>query len=84
MLDMHGNKTKFERNNSMEYYHMTCIGKTKLVVLPAKSLSFCRGSRVEGSMSRARVPCRGSRVTFFPFFFWGGGGKGNNRCNQWH
>ena len=29
------------------------------------SLSFCRGSRVEGSMSRARVPCRGSRVTFF-------------------
>ena len=37
-------------------------------------------SRVEGSMSRARVPCRGSRVTFlFPkkIFFW----KGNNRCN---
>ena len=37
-----------------------------------RSLSFCRGSRVEGSMSRARVPCRGSRVTFlFPqkFFF---------------
>ena len=30
-----------------------------------KSLSFCRGSRVEGSMSRARVPCRGSTVTFF-------------------
>ena len=29
------------------------------------SLSFCRGSRVEGSMPRARVPCRGSRVTFF-------------------
>ena len=32
-------------------------------------------------MSRARVPCRGSRVTFFfskIFFF----GKGNNRCNQ--
>ena len=26
------------------------------------SLSFCRGSRVEGSMSRARVPCQGSRV----------------------
>ena len=40
------------------------------------SLSFCRGSRVEGSMSRARVPCRGSRVTFFfPKFFFG---KGNN------
>ena len=35
------------------------------------SLSFCRESRVEGSMSRARVPCRGSRVTFFfqIFFF---------------
>ena len=31
------------------------------------SLSFCRGSRVEGSRSRARVPCRGSRVTFFFF-----------------
>ena len=45
-----------------------------------RSLSFCRGSRVEGSMSRARVPCRGSRVTFFfckKKFFW----KGNNRCN---
>ena len=43
------------------------------------SLSFCRGSRVEGSRSRARVPCRGSRVTFFfpKFFFFG---KGNNRC----
>ena len=41
-----------------------------------------RGSRVEGSMSRARVPCRGSRVTFFfQFFFFG---KGNNRCNQCH
>ena len=39
---------------------------------PQASLSFCRGSRVEGSMSRARVPCRGSRVTFFfpIFFFW--------------
>ena len=37
-----------------------------------RSLSFCRGSRVEGSMTRARVPCRGSRVTFFfqkKFFF---------------
>ena len=35
------------------------------------SLSFCRGSRVEGSMSRVRVPCRGPRVTFFfPNFFW--------------
>ena len=29
------------------------------------SLSFCRGSGVEGSMSRARVPRRGSKVTFF-------------------
>ena len=27
-------------------------------------------SRVEGSMSRARVPCRGSRVTFFSNFFF--------------
>ena len=34
------------------------------------SLSFCRGSRVEGFMSRARVPCRGSRVTFFFQFFF--------------
>ena len=25
---------------------------------------------VEGSMSRARVPCRGSRVTFFSKFFF--------------
>ena len=72
------------------------------------SLSFCRGSRVEGrgfhvegegtmsrvyesiflsrvegSMSRARVPCRESRVIFFflqNFFL----GKGNNRCSQCH
>ena len=35
-----------------------------------RSLSFCRGSRVEGSMSRARVPCRGSRVTFFSNYFF--------------
>ena len=34
------------------------------------SLSFCRGSRVEGSMSRARVPSRGSRVTFFFHVFF--------------
>ena len=26
---MHVNKTKFERNNSLECYHMHCIGKTK-------------------------------------------------------
>ena len=26
---MHVNKTKFERNSSLEYYHMTCVGKTK-------------------------------------------------------
>ena len=27
---MHVNKTnKFERNSSLEYYHMTCTGKTK-------------------------------------------------------
>ena len=31
---MHGNKTQFERNSSLQYYHMTCIweNKTKLVV----------------------------------------------------
>ena len=30
-IHMHVNKTKFERNSSLEYYmyHMTCIGKTK-------------------------------------------------------
>ena len=28
-IHMHVNKTKFERNRSLEYYHMTCIGKTK-------------------------------------------------------
>ena len=25
---MHVHKTKFERNSSLEYYHLTCIGKT--------------------------------------------------------
>ena len=28
-IDMHVNKIKFERKSSLEYYHMTCIGKTK-------------------------------------------------------
>ena len=28
-VDMQVNETKFERNCSLEYYHMTCIGKTK-------------------------------------------------------
>ena len=27
---MHVNKTKFERNNSLEYNHMTCIGKQNI------------------------------------------------------
>ena len=26
-IHMHLNNTKFERNSSLEYYHMTCIGK---------------------------------------------------------
>ena len=26
---MHMKKVKFERNSSLEYYHMSCIGKTK-------------------------------------------------------
>ena len=26
---MQVNKTKFERNSSLEYYHMTCLWKTK-------------------------------------------------------
>ena len=26
---MHVNATKFERNSSLEYYHITCNGKTK-------------------------------------------------------
>ena len=28
-VHMQVNKTKIERNSSQEYYHMTCIGKTK-------------------------------------------------------
>ena len=28
---MHLNKTKFERKSSLEYYHMTCIAKTKIM-----------------------------------------------------
>ena len=39
------------------------------------SLSFCRGSRVEGSMSRVEGNL------FFPISFFV---KGNNRCNQCH
>ena len=26
---MHVNKNTFERNSSLEYYHKTCVGKTK-------------------------------------------------------
>ena len=26
-VHMHVNKTKFERNSSLDYYHMACIGK---------------------------------------------------------
>ena len=29
-ISMDVNKTKFERNSSLDYYHMTYIGKTKL------------------------------------------------------
>ena len=35
---MHVNKTKFERNGSLEYYHMTCIGKQNI---PAKEDCCC-------------------------------------------
>ena len=28
-VDVHVNKTKFERNGSLECYHVTCTGKTK-------------------------------------------------------
>ena len=28
-IDMHVDKMKFERKSSLEYYHMTCSGKTK-------------------------------------------------------
>ena len=28
-VHMHVNKTKFARHSSLEYYHMTCIGKAK-------------------------------------------------------
>ena len=28
-VDICVNKLNFERNSSVEYYHMTCIGKTK-------------------------------------------------------
>ena len=31
------NKTKFERNSSLEYYHITCIGKTKTYKLKSSS-----------------------------------------------
>ena len=36
-VHMHVNETKFERNSSLEYYHMTCIRKTK------KCTSYCQG-----------------------------------------
>ena len=29
-VDMHVKKTKFERNSSLECYHMTCLGKTNI------------------------------------------------------
>ena len=38
---MHVNKTKFERNGSLEYYHVTCIRKTK-----HKAKEVCWGKQV--------------------------------------
>ena len=31
-VDMHVNKTNFERHNSLEYNHMTYLGKTKQTI----------------------------------------------------
>ena len=62
---------------------MKCVYIVFFTVSSLVSIESIFLSRVEGSMSRARVPCRGSRVTyFFPIFFFFG--KGNNRCNQCH
>ena len=53
---MHVNKTKFERNSSLEYYHMTCIGKTKKCTSYSKGrLRAClhgRGGPQEGEVTR--------------------------------
>ena len=43
-------------------YHSAKKRLVQLAVLSGESTFL---SRVEGSMSRARVPCRGSRITFF-------------------
>ena len=58
------------------------------VWLSSSACDHCRtyqliNTTIGAYISRARVPCRGSRVTvfFFQFFFFG---KGNNRCNQCH
>ena len=75
LVDFNGKAplTAHSWNISGDYNQVSCqllLFWTKAQVYK-ESLSFCRGSRVEGSMSRARVPCRGSRVTFFSnFFFW--------------
>ena len=46
---MQVNKTKFERNGSLEYYHLTCIGKTKHTVEPRLTTTpFIRPPRYYG------------------------------------
>ena len=59
----HGAETSQLQKVAEEYlYHLTTTSTESIFL-----------SRVEGSRSRARVPCRGSRVTVFfskIFFFW--------------
>ena len=40
-VEMYVNKTKLERNSSLEYYHMTGIGKTKHTFKIERSIHTC-------------------------------------------
>ena len=62
---MHVNKTKFERNSSPEYYHMTCIRKTthklkRSIPSEARYINLSRVNRT--ARQRLKLSCE--------YFYW--------------
>ena len=53
---MQVNKTKFERNISLEYYHMTCIGKKNIQAKEVYSCSSLPFVETEGRQETVLMP----------------------------
>ena len=78
---MHGNKTQFERNSSLQYYHVTCIweNKTKLVVGNVRIFKLAKPNGdcvTEKSLVTGHSSAIAEHVTSTP----GGGGGGGGRA----